>query len=86
MFFDFLPITSDLYLNKTLICKNFQSFCFIKLIFFFLQAVVEQFSYGPFATASFFFFMTLLDGGSIEDAKLEVQNKFVPTWKVRIYT
>jgi len=47
-----------------------------------LQAVVEQFSYGPFAMASFFFFMTLLDGGTIEDAKTEVQEKFVSTWKV----
>lgn len=43
---------------------------------------MEQFSYGPFAMASFFFFMTLLDGGSIEDAKMEVQKKFVSTWKV----
>jgi protein Mpv17 len=47
-----------------------------------LQAVVEQFSYGPFAMASFFFFMTLLDGGTIEDAKKEVQQKFISTWKV----
>ncbi|XP_050526415.1 mpv17-like protein [Daktulosphaira vitifoliae] len=48
------------------------------------KAVIEQFSYGPFATASFFFFMTLLDGGSIEDAKQEVQKKFFPTWKVAV--
>ncbi|XP_050442194.1 mpv17-like protein [Adelges cooleyi] len=48
------------------------------------KAVVEQFTYGPFATASFFFFMTLLDGGSVEDAKLEVQKKFFPTWKVAV--
>lgn len=47
--------------------------------------MVEQFSYGPFATASFFFFMTLLDGGTIEDAKMEVQQKFVSTWKVNQY-
>jgi len=47
-----------------------------------LQAVVEQFSYGAFAMASFFFFMTLLDGGTIEDAKMEVREKFVSTWKV----
>jgi len=26
--------------------------------------------------------MTLLDGGTVEDAKLEVQRKFVSTWKV----
>lgn len=32
--------------------------------------------------ASFFFFMTLLDGGTIEDAKMEVKEKFVSTWKV----
>jgi len=50
-----------------------------------LQAVVEQFSYGPFAMASFFFFMTLLDGGTIEDAKMEVKEKFVSTWKVYNY-
>ncbi|XP_001949558.1 mpv17-like protein [Acyrthosiphon pisum] len=48
------------------------------------KAVVEQFSYGPFAMASFFFFMTLLDGGTIEDAKTEVQEKFVSTWKIAV--
>ncbi|XP_025413403.1 mpv17-like protein [Sipha flava] len=48
------------------------------------KAVVEQFSYGPFAMASFFFFMTLLDGGTIEDAKKEVQQKFISTWKIAI--
>jgi len=26
--------------------------------------------------------MTLLDGGTIEDAKMEVKEKFVSTWKV----
>lgn len=48
------------------------------------KAVVEQFSYGPFAMASFFFFMTLLDGGTIEDAKMEVKEKFVSTWKIAV--
>ncbi|CAH1710176.1 hypothetical protein AGLY_010468 [Aphis glycines] len=48
------------------------------------KAVVEQFSYGPFAMASFFFFMTLLDGGTIEDAKMEVKEKFFSTWKIAV--
>lgn len=31
---------------------------------------------------SFYFFMSLLEGGSLEDAVSEVKTKFVPTYKV----
>lgn len=48
----------------------------------FLQAVVEQLSYGPTACASFFFGMSILEGKTIDDALLEVKTKFIPTYKV----
>lgn len=46
------------------------------------KAVVEQFTYGPAATASFFFFMSLLEHKTIEESKEEVCRKFIPTMKV----
>lgn len=46
------------------------------------KAVLEQFSYGPAATASFFFFMSLLDNKTIDESKEEVRQKFLPTMKV----
>lgn len=48
----------------------------------FFQAVVEQVSYTPFAMVSFYFGMSLLEGKSIEMAKQEVYNKFLPTYQV----
>jgi protein Mpv17 len=50
----------------------------------FFQAVVEQFSYGPFAIVSFFFGMSLLEGKSSAEAANEVAAKFWPTLRVSI--
>ncbi|KAF7278742.1 hypothetical protein GWI33_008049 [Rhynchophorus ferrugineus] len=46
------------------------------------KAFVEQVTYGPAALICFFFGMSLLEGKSLNDAKVEVQKKFLPTWKV----
>jgi protein Mpv17 len=48
----------------------------------FFQAVVEQFSYGPFAMVSFFFGMSLLEGKSCNEGANEVRAKFWPTMQV----
>jgi protein Mpv17 len=48
----------------------------------FFQAVVEQFSYGPFAMVSFFFGMSLLEGKSCNESADEVRAKFWPTLQV----
>ncbi|KAL0272000.1 UNVERIFIED_CONTAM: hypothetical protein PYX00_005142 [Menopon gallinae] len=48
------------------------------------KALIEQVSYGPAAMVCFFFGMTLLEGGSIEDAKNEVKAKFLSTYKVGV--
>ncbi|KAH1009235.1 hypothetical protein HUJ04_001620 [Dendroctonus ponderosae] len=45
-------------------------------------ALVEQVTYGPAALICFFFGMSLLEGKSIHEAKLAVESKFLPTWKV----
>lgn len=47
------------------------------------KAIVEQVSYGPVATASFFFFMSLLEKKTIEESGEEVKQKFLPTMKVK---
>ncbi|XP_005177624.3 mpv17-like protein [Musca domestica] len=49
-----------------------------------IKAAIEQLSYGPFACASFFAGMSLLEGKSKEEAVQEVQDKFLPTFKVGI--
>lgn len=49
-----------------------------------LQAVVEQVSYTPFAMVSFYTGMSLLEGKNLQEAKEEVQAKFLPTYKVRL--
>lgn len=49
------------------------------------KAVVEQCTYGPMATACFFFFMSLLESKTIEESKTEVVEKLLPTVKVRYY-
>lgn len=49
-----------------------------------IKAIVEQFSYGPFAGTSFFFGMSLLEQKSIEEAVQEVKTKFPDTYKVGI--
>lgn len=48
------------------------------------KAAVEQMSYGPFASASFFFGMTYLETKNVQLAKDEVADKFLPTYKVYI--
>ncbi|XP_075155393.1 mpv17-like protein [Haematobia irritans] len=50
-----------------------------------VKAAVEQFSYGPFACASFFAGMSFLEGKTTKEAIQEVKNKFIPTFKVGIY-
>lgn len=59
-------------------------FCIENKDFVCSQALVEQVSYTPAAMTSFYFFMSLLEGKSTEAAKAEVQNKFLPTYKVRL--
>lgn len=46
------------------------------------QALVEQVTYTPFAMTSFYFGMTLLEMKTIDDAKKEVADKFLPTYRV----
>lgn len=46
------------------------------------KSVCEQLSYGPAATASFFFLMSLLENKTVDEAKQEVCDKFLPTFKV----
>ena len=45
---------------------------------------MEQFSYGPFAVASFFFGMSLLQGKSFSESAHEVRTKFWPTMQVSL--
>lgn len=47
-----------------------------------MQALVEQVSYTPSAMICFYFFMTLLEGGTLDEACEEVKAKFLPTYKV----
>lgn len=49
-----------------------------------LRTIVEQLSYGPAATASFFFIFSLIEKKTIEESKQEVREKFWPTFKVSI--
>ncbi|KAJ8944887.1 hypothetical protein NQ318_020944 [Aromia moschata] len=48
------------------------------------KAIVEQMSYGPAALICFYFGMNLIEGKTIEEAKMEVKNKFLPSYKVGI--
>lgn len=48
------------------------------------KALIEQVTYGPAAMICFFFGMSLLESKTIAQAKQEVQNKFLPTYKVDI--
>lgn len=57
--------------------------CMFLLVRFF-QALVEQFSYAPFAVASFFFGMSLLQGKSFSESAHEVRRKFWPTMQVSL--
>ncbi|XP_075155394.1 mpv17-like protein [Haematobia irritans] len=49
-----------------------------------VKASIEQISYGPFASVSFFTGMSLLEGKTFEEAVQEVKNKFIPTYKVAV--
>ncbi|XP_055371416.1 mpv17-like protein [Condylostylus longicornis] len=46
------------------------------------KAFVDQISYGPFAIASFYTGMSLLEGKTFDEALKELQTKFFSTWKV----
>lgn len=48
------------------------------------KACIEQLTYGPAAIASFFLAMTYLETKSVQLAKEELAEKFLPTWKVEI--
>lgn len=48
-----------------------------------MKTLIEQVSYGPTATASFFFIISLLDHKTVEESKQEVVDKFWPTYKVK---
>lgn len=48
------------------------------------KALVEQVTYGPAATASFFFIMSLLEYKTVEESKQELYDKFFPTIKVSV--
>lgn len=48
------------------------------------KAIVEQFSYGPAASVSFFTIMTLLEGRTFDEAKMEVREKFPQTLQVAV--
>lgn len=47
------------------------------------QALLEQVTYSPCAMVSFYFGMSLLEGKTVEEAKKEVEKKFLPTYKVQ---
>lgn len=51
-------------------------------IIFNFQAIVEQFSYTPFAMVSFFFGISILEMKSFKEACEEVRVKFFPTYQV----
>lgn len=46
------------------------------------KTILEQLSYGPTVTATFFFIISLLDHKTVEESKQEVRDKFWPTYKV----
>lgn len=48
-----------------------------------MKTVLEQLSYGPLATASFFFIISLMEHKTVEESKQEVVDKFWPTYKVQ---
>lgn len=48
------------------------------------KAIVEQFSYGPAASVTFFYGMSLLEMKTHKEAVTEVKDKFYETWKVGV--
>uniref|UniRef100_A0A6M2DEX2 Uncharacterized protein n=1 Tax=Xenopsylla cheopis TaxID=163159 RepID=A0A6M2DEX2_XENCH len=49
-----------------------------------IKALIEQVTYGPFALASFFFGMSLMETRNVDEAVKEVKAKFLPTYKVGV--
>ncbi|XP_070500097.1 mpv17-like protein [Chironomus tepperi] len=49
------------------------------------KSLTEQISYGPAAAISFFVIMSLMEGKSFKEARMEVVDKFPPTFKVAIW-
>lgn len=45
------------------------------------KAVVEQFSYGPFAGVAFFTLMTLMEGRGFKEVRTELTEKFPRTYR-----
>lgn len=50
-----------------------------------MKTAVEQLSYGPLATSSFFFIISLLEHKTIEESKQEVRDKFWPTYQMGVF-
>lgn len=48
-----------------------------------MKALLEQIVFEPPSMVCFFFVMELMEGGSVETAKREVTEKFLPTFKVK---
>jgi len=48
------------------------------------KSLTEQLSYGPATAVSFFVIMSLMEGKSFKEARMEVVDKFPPTFKVAI--
>ncbi|XP_037048572.1 mpv17-like protein [Bradysia coprophila] len=48
------------------------------------KAIVETFSYTPFAMTAFYFGMSILENKTIDEATNEVKTKFWPTYKVAV--
>jgi len=46
------------------------------------KALVEQVMYSPFAISAFYVGMNLLEGNTLEKAIIELEQKFVPTYKM----
>lgn len=81
-----IPIVNTLLCRPTenLRGKNLNIFDFSHI-----QGLLEQITYTPAAMTSFYFFMSLMEGKSVDDSIAEVQSKFLPTYKVRsilVYT
>ncbi|KAE9545239.1 hypothetical protein AGLY_000782 [Aphis glycines] len=49
-----------------------------------IKALLEQVTYSPCAMVSFYFGMSLLEGKTVEEAKKEVEKKFLPTYQVGV--
>lgn len=66
-----------------LVLSTRQVLIFFLILYPFLpQALLEQVTYSPCAMVSFYFGMSLLEGKTVEDAKKEVQKKFLSTYQV----